>query len=138
MTDKKESTTEKMRKLHGEKELNVEQLDAVVGGSLENERADDSRFLNVLLRGRPGQCNRYGEWKCNCNSTYGFEDRIREIEAAWKSVGITAVMCKGYGDNVEYYLGNEVNPHYVISRQEAWTHAMKVVGKKLVHSDWYW
>ena len=47
--------------------------------------ASDSRFLNVLLAGRKGQGDRH-------NGTYVgwyLDDKVKEIENAWKTVGIT-------------------------------------------------
>ena len=133
MTDKKESPTQKMRELHGDKELTMEQLDDVAGGSAW-ETSDDSCFLNVLLRGRPGQCDRYGEWKCS-KEAYGSEERCREVQAAWASVGIKfSWNADGWKNKNSYKLIGGRN----LSRDEAYAHAMKVVGKTLKKSDWYW
>ncbi|MBR5909851.1 MAG: hypothetical protein IKZ66_07790, partial [Schwartzia sp.] len=59
---KEMSKTEKMRKLFANKALSAEDMDDVAGGTTQ-ELADDSRFLNVLLRGHPAQPDRYGEEK---------------------------------------------------------------------------
>ena len=45
-------------KLDKENKLTDDELEQVVGG--DKDLANDSRFLNVLLRGREGQCGRYG------------------------------------------------------------------------------
>ena len=46
-------------KLKNENKLTDADLEQVVGGGQLDQ---DSRFLNVLLRGREGQCGRYGVW----------------------------------------------------------------------------
>ena len=89
MTDSK---TAKMRKLFADKELGTEQLENVAGGVL-SETADDSRFLNVLLRGRPFQCDRYGETSID----YDQFDKGEEIALAWDSVGIKMQYKKEFG-----------------------------------------
>ena len=119
--------TKKMKGLFADKELSTEQLEEVVGGSFY-EMADDSRFLNVLLRGRPGQCDRYGVDKCRV--VYTRFDVNKEITDAWASVGVTAYL-DGLGN--KYYINGKK-----VTRDQAWAHAQKVVGKTLQKSDWYW
>ena len=128
---KEMSKTEKMRALHGDKELNVEQLEQVAGGTTD-QAADDSRFLNVLLRGRPGQCDRYGEYKLS-DATYHACRRLNEIREAWASVGVDAYPFNG-GSRENVYVINGQG----VTREQAWAHAQKVVGKTLKKSDWYW
>ena len=82
--------TEKMKKLFADKTLDAEQLENVAGGG-PHMTADDSRFLNVLLRGHPDQPNRYGETRSG--SVYEGDGICREVEKAWAAVGIT---CKAY------------------------------------------
>ncbi len=127
--------TEKMRKLFAEKALSADEMEAIVGGALDHcdSLADDSRFLNVLLRGHPGQCDRYGE-------TYA-GGHVGEIKNAWKVVGVEM--------EVNYYLNRadgvplggsytyKINGEYV-DPEDAYRHAMKVTGKNLKPSDWYW
>ena len=120
--------TKKMKELFTENELSPEQLEEIAGGT-SNDMADDSRFLNVLLRGRPGQCNRYGEYKCGSSYTRG--DIKKEVEAAWASVGIKADV--NWDAPCFYWLDGEF-----ITQIEAWEHAEKVVGKRLKKTDWYW
>ena len=43
-------------KLEKENKLTDDELEQVTGG---DAMANDSRYLNVLLRGREGQCGRY-------------------------------------------------------------------------------
>ena len=122
------SKTAKMRKLFADKQVSAEQLENVAGGTV-NEMADDSRFLNVLLRGHPAQCDRYCGYMLDI--AYGAGDRRREVKAAWEAVGVTWD-CKAWSQNSYIIDGNYV------SREEAWAHAEKVMGKKLQKSDWYW
>ena len=107
-----ESKTDKMRSLFADKELSAEQLEDVAGGTTYQISAD-SRFLNVLLRGRPDQCDRYGEYKV-CDAAYGHKDRRKEIENT-------------------YIINGQP-----VTWQQAWIHAQKVVGKTLKRSDWDW
>ena len=125
-----ESQTKKMRELHGDKELTAEQMEHVSGGN-KYEIADDSRFLNVLLRGRPGQPDRYGEFKIQTG--YGGAERCDEVMAAWATVGIKMEWNNGDTYYNNYYLDGKS-----ITQEQAMEHAMKVVGKRLKKSDWYW
>lgn len=125
--------TEKMRKLFAEKTLSVDEMEAIAGGALAHcdSLADDSRFLNVLLGGNV--CDRYGE-------TYA-GGHVGEIKNAWKVVGVEM--------EVNYYLNRadgvplggsytyKINGEYV-DPEDAYRHAMKVTGKNLKPSDWYW
>ena len=110
--------------------MSDEELDQVAGGSIY-EIADDNRFLNVLLHGREGQCDRH-------SATYiYFVSGVDEVKTAWKTVGIEMIEssdCFGgkYGKNTYKLDGKE------ISREQAWAHAEKVVGKTLKESDWNW
>ena len=127
-----EKQTEKMKELFAEQELSTEQLEEVAGGN-RFETSDDSCFLNVLLRGRPGQCDRYGETRCG--SAYEGESIKREVAAAWATVGIKFTVGKKY----------PYTPHYIderggrsIDRSTAYELAQQRVGKTLKKSDWYW
>ncbi len=70
------------------KKVSTEDMEQVAGGT-DHQTADDSRFLNVLLRGRPGQCNRYGE------NTVRYLNYDKEIAKAWASVGVTCKIDSG-------------------------------------------
>ncbi len=110
--------------------LDEKNLNMVAGGSA-GETADDSRFLNVLLRGRNGQCDRYGEFRIR------MQDHDHEIREAWASVGVEASIHSGNAftsgsKNVYKINGTQV------SRYDAMQYAMKVVGKQLKDSDWKW
>ena len=124
-----ESKTEKMRKLFADKQVDAEQLEAVAGGTTP-ETADDSRFLNVLLRGHPAQCDRYGEYKVGDDYS-ARKDRWEEIRQAWRAVGISWSCYSGKGN--EYWKDCRK-----ITREQAYEHAMNVMGKQLKKSDWYW
>ena len=112
-----------------EKKLTMEEMELVAGGEV-SETSYDSKFLNVLLRGRPGQCDRYGTWKA------GSKEHEAEIARAWASVGIKVVINDHslYKEiSNEYYLNGKQIP-----RAAAWAHAEQVVGKHLQKKDWDW
>ncbi len=126
--------TEKMRKLFAEKALSVNEMEAIVGGALAHcdSLADDSRFLNVLLGGNV--CDRYGE-------TYAGQ-HYKEIQSAWKVVGVDiniedAYLNRADGVPLGYSYSYKINGQYV-DPEDAYRHAMKVTGKNLKPSDWYW
>ena len=130
---KEMSKTEKMRKLFANKALDVEEMDDVAGGTTQ-ELADDSRFLNVLLRGHPAQPDRYGEEKINYDVANN-SSRIAEVKAAWAACGVTLkeASAGAFGKkNVYYYNGEEVTRAYAMQR------AMYNIGNHLDKSDWYW
>ena len=114
-------------KLDKENQLTDDELEQVVGG---DKLADDSRYLNVLLRGREGQCGRYGYWTA--------ENHYDEIVRAWASVRVefyTAVTNGVTGSNETYHY--KINGKEV-SQYDAWLHAEQVVGKHLKRADWDW
>ena len=122
-----ESKSKTKKELLADHELSQEQLDEVVGGMYPSDMiSDDSCFLNVLLRGRPCQPDRYGEYKCRESP-----DRAQEVARAWASIGIRVI----YNQNQYPDYLVEGNP---CRQEDAYRHAMKVVGKKLKKSDWYW
>ena len=127
---KNESKTDKMRQLFADKQVGTEELENVAGGT-KYETADDSRFLNVLMRGLPNQPNRYGETKVS----YGVGESARrgEVMNAWNSLGVK--MLTKSGDTKNQYWLPDGTP---LTREQAWAHAEKVVGKHLQKSDWYW
>jgi len=110
--------------------LNDQELEDVVGGSA-GTTAEDSRFLNVLLAGMPGRCDRYGSFRIR------FENLDSEIAGAWKSVGVDATIHSGgpisSGRANTYKINGKEVSHY-----EAMQHAMNVVGKQLSRKDWDW
>ena len=110
--------------------LSDEELDGVAGGS-SGQTADDSRFLNVLLQGRDGQPERYGQFRLRM----GKHDD--EIQNAWKSVGVDAIISTGKWYNCGYDNSYYINGKSV-SQYEAMQHAMNVVGRQLKTSDWKW
>ena len=104
--------------------LSDEQLEQVAGGLLwdRHQLADDSRFLNVLLRGTENQPER-NNWAM---VTPG------KIADAWSSVGIEIKEGSLLGGHSYNLNGKE------ISQAQAWAHAEEVIGKHLERSDWDW
>ena len=119
-------------KLDKENKLTKEELEQVSGGSL-SETSNDSKFLNVLLRGTGCyRCDRYGKAKIAWGSSglwYGPSDDIKD---SWRGLGIRVNFDRGSGHN-KYYLNEKQ-----ITRDEAWDYAEKVVGKHLERADWDW
>ena len=104
------------------KKLSDNSLDFVSGGDY-NESAWDSRFLNVLLAGKPGQCDRYASSRICC------EKHAHQIQRAWAAAGVTAFINH---DAPNYYLGGGK----WLTQDEAMEFAMNFVGKHLEKSDW--
>ena len=119
-----------LKKINDELEkLSDEELDQVAGGKAW-QMADDSRFLNVLLAGKPGQCDRYGSWKMYwSNGCY-----IGEIENAWSHVGIEAHLNSGFIGNKYKIMGTDQS----LTQEQARQYAMNYVGRQLKESDWNW
>ena len=112
-----------MMKLENENKLTNAELEQVAGGGTwEAQIAQDSRFLNVLLRGREGHCGRYGTWQAPIHSD--------EIKRAWASVGVDYIL---HTPNKGYYIHGRC-----VSQYEAWLHAEQMVGKHLKRADWDW
>ena len=112
-----------MMKLENENKLTNAELEQVAGGGTwEAQIAQDSRFLNVLLRGREGHCGRYGVWQAPLHSD--------EIQRAWASVGVDYIL---HTPNKGYYIHGRC-----VNQYEAWLHAEQVVGKHLKRADWDW
>lgn len=118
-----------IKKINTKRELlSDEQLDQVSGGTT-TEMSNDSKFLNVLLRGRNGQPDRYGKLKCHFGQWSGIDE---ELKAAWKSVGVeTRIGCQSLLN--KYYIDGKK-----VTQAQAWAHAEEVVGKHLSESDWNW
>ena len=109
-------------------ELNLteEELEKISGGTL-GETADDSRFLNVLLRGTNYyRCDRYGTF-----ILFMKDSAVRDVEKCWASLGITYTSSVIYGN--EYILNGQP-----LSREEAWAYAEKLAGRHLDRKDWDW
>ncbi len=130
MMAKEMSKTEKTRQLFADKALDVEQMDEVAGGAYA-ETANDSRFLNVLLRGHPAQCDRYGEKRLELEYNSDYKAKINEIRNAWAACG---VQCAFKTDGPNHYFINDKE----VTQGVAMAHAMKVMGKRLTQKDWYW
>ena len=112
-------------------EKNLKKMDEcelnMVAGGYQSETVDDSRFLNVLLQGKSGQCGRYGKYRIGSH--------IREVAAAWKAVGVQAEL----NNTGEGGRRNEYKIYgYAVTPDRARQHAMNVVGRQLKPSDWQW
>ena len=123
--------TEKMRKLFADQTLDAEQLENVAGGG-PHMTADDSRFLNVLLQGRSGQPNRYGETRAG--SMYEADSVRAEVRKGWKACGIR--FGRRGSDEENYY--EDMNTKQSMTQESAMRLAMQRMGKQLAWSDWYW
>ena len=109
--------------------LSNEELEQVSGGCVY-ETANDSKFLNVLLRDTGYyRCDRYGRATVVWGSS-GISP-LADVENAWKGLGIKIEFHDRA--NNKYYLDGKQ-----ITRDEAWDHAEKLVGKHLERSDWNW
>lgn len=110
--------------------MSDDELDNVAGGACW-ETGQDSRFLNVLLRGNPAQCDRYGAWRISVES---HED---EIKKAWAAVGVDAEI-----DGGNYFISGKSNSYSIngkkVTRDEAYQHAMRVTGHYMTKSEWNW
>jgi len=121
---------ENLKKINDELEkLSDEELENVSGGTCY-ESADDSRFLNVLLNGtKYHHCDRYGSTRL----WFDTGDATNDIINSWKSLGINAYLCNNTLTKNHYYLNGKE-----ITRDEAWAHAEKLVGKHLTKAQWNW
>ena len=115
---------ENLKKINAKLEnLSDDELEQVAGGFWDSAQlANDSRFLNVLLRGKPNQPERHN-W---------FMVSAVEMRKVWNSLGIEMKDGSIFGDHTYHLNGKE------ISQAQAWAHAKKVVGKHLERSDWDW
>ena len=117
----------KMDKLN---KLSNDELKQVSGGC-DYETCDDSKFLNVLLRGTDyHRCDRYGKFKIFWGSSKRYGP-CEDIENSWRVLGIEMVPYAV--DHNEYWLNGKL-----ITRDEAWDYAEKLVGKHLERKDWDW
>lgn len=120
---------ENLKKINAELEqLSDEELENVVGGVCY-ETADDSRFLNVLLKDtKYYRCDRYGATKMFFSAAAN-----TDVVKSWSALGISLDYDQGLiHRNVYYKDGKE------ITREQAWEHAEKVVGKHLTKEQWNW
>ena len=127
------SKLDKLRKLHADKALTVDELDNIAGGT-SGQCADDSRFLNVLLQGHPAQPDRYGEYKFDVDIANN-PSRFDELEKAWNACGI-GIIDIGNSDSVNRYRIYETGRE--VCQAEAMQYAMNKMGRHLNRSDWYW
>ena len=119
---------EKLKETKSDNLLTEEEMEEVTGGNCKM-LSDDSKFLNVLLQGRPGQPNRYGDYQMDRD-----EDgkMTAEVVRAWATLGI---VCDPHRE--DRYKQNEYSLNgKSITQDQAYKHAMKVVGKRLLWEDW--
>ena len=117
-------------KLDKENKLTNDELEQVSGGCLY-EISNDSKFLNVLLRGTDyHRCDRYGKTRIALGAD-GYSP-AEDVNDSWSGLGIKVSSCAGFKHN-KYYLNGKR-----ITRDEAWDYAEKLVGKHLERKDWDW
>ena len=135
MSTNEKSNTEKMQEKFADKEMSKEQLENVSGGDYV-ELADDSEFLNRLLRGRPGQCKRYTHSDFDDVHSFGFvgmprshnEAIMAEIAAAWATVGIRlegSFDVDTYNRYFNMETGAEMNRHDAVRHAEILIHSQQ-------------
>ena len=115
---------ENTKKINDELEkMSDEELEQVAGGFYDRHKlAEDSRFLNVLLRGfnkQPERCN----W---------IMVTPEKIISTWKSIGIVIEEGSVFGGH-SYNLDGKK-----ISQSQAWAYAEEFIGKHLERKDWDW
>ncbi len=87
-----------------------------VAGECDYEISNDSKFLNVLLRGTDyHRCDRYGKFKFFCGSSKRYGP-CEDIENSWRVLGIEMVPYAV--DHNEYWLNGKL-----LTRDEAWDYA---------------
>ncbi len=122
---------DELRKNATDHMLDAKELDAVAGGNAV-ESSYDSRFLNVLLRGHPAQCDRWGEYKFKVSTDN--HSRYEQLRTAWKACGIRL----DFVSNKKYNRYSSIATGEEVTRDEAWEIAMKNIGRHLNPSDWDW
>ena len=123
MAANEKTSTEIMKEKFEGKEMSVEELENVSGGSY-NEMAMDSRFLNYLLGDKVCRRRDFNDW----GKLARYE---KELEQAWAKVGVRIIFA-----NSNTLKNGYVINHELVSRREAFEHAQKVLGKTVKDSDW--
>ena len=123
MAANEKTSTEIMKEKFEGKEMSVEELENVSGGSY-NEMAMDSRFLNYLLGDKVCRRRDFKDW-----GTLARHEK--ELEQAWAKVGVRIIFA-----NSNTLKNGYVINHNLVSRREAFEHAQKVLGKQVKDSDW--
>ena len=103
-------------------QLTFNELDNISGGNCK-QTSDDSKFLQTLNH----SCQRYGVWRIR-NQAHG-----KEIEEAWKTVGVECKCHRGGGkkNENEYWVNGQR-----VTQAQARAYAMDYVGKYLADDDW--
>ena len=120
MAANEKTNTEIMKEKFADKEMSMEQLENVAGGTYEQIQLD-SFFLNYLLGN--DVCRRW-DGKVRWN-----EEPDEMVRKAWEKVGVTFYW--KYLESNRYVI-NGVD----VTRKQAFEHAQKVLGKKVKDSDW--
>ena len=129
------SKLDEMRKLHADNMLTAEEMENIAGGT-SRQCSQDSQFLNVLLRGHPAQCDRYGEYKFSADIANN-SDRFDELRKAWGACGINLIhVGAGASNSVNRYVITETGRE--VGQVEAMQYAMNKMGRQLKESDWKW
>jgi len=127
-----ETKLDKLKTMKEDNSLSIEEMEEIAGGT-SLECADDSRFLNVLLRGHPAQPERFGEYKFEMAGWDDYMKMQRSISLAWKACGIE-LRQQGKGQEVNLYYHNGK----LVTQEVAREIAMDAMGKHLCYDDWHW
>ncbi len=120
-----------LKEMKAENILPPEALDEASAGSCY-EMAEDSRFLNVLLRGDSFQPDRYGATKCWINS----DSKISlELSKAWAAVCIDFRPRDTMREQNAYF---KQGTGEALTREQAMAYAQEAMGVTLKRSDWDW
>ncbi len=126
-----ETKLDKLKAMKEDNALSIEEMEEIAGGTT-NQCADDSRFLNVLLRGTKWQPERFGEYRFEYCGKGNRWPMIEDLKRAWSKCGIEAYLGSGQHSN-QYYSHGEL-----VTQEEAREIAMQNRGIQLKESDWKW
>lgn len=127
-----ENKLDKLKAMKEDNTLSIDEMEAIAGGTTK-QCADDSRFLNVLLRGHPAQPERFGEYKLDHAGNEAYREKLKSIEKGWQACGIELrFLGRGQYVNQYYYEGK------LVTQGEARSIAMENMGIHLQESDWKW
>ncbi len=127
-----ENKLDKLKAMKEDNTLSIDEMEAIAGGTTK-QCADDSRFLNVLLRGHPAQPERVGEYRIDNYTDSDYHAIMNSIRKGWNACGI---VLKRLGN------GETINEYYhdgtLVTQAQAREIAMKNMGIQLQESDWKW
>ena len=130
MAANEKTGTEIMKEKFEDKELGTEQLENVSGGS-DSEVQLDSFFLNYMFGNEV--CQR---WK-NEDTEYGVDNgdhkAYEQVKNGWAKVGVRfeADVNRDWNRPAKHFIGE-----IPISRQQAFEHAQRILGRFVKDSDW--